>query len=90
MLVYPVELGRGRAAIFSQLAAASGGRSFQLVEAAALPGILQTIATELRTQYLVGYAPRIDPAARPGWRSIRVTVKRPGVGVRAREGYLAR
>jgi Ca-activated chloride channel homolog len=90
VLVYPVELGRGRAAVFSQLAAASGGRSFQVVESQQVQGVLTTIAGELRAQYLVGYVPNVDPAARPGWRSIRVTVARPGVSVRAREGYVAR
>lgn len=88
VLVYPVGIGRGRPAVFAELATASGGRAFQVPDLRLLPGVLDTIAGELRAQYLVGYTPRSD--ARPGWRSIRVTVDRPGVTVRARDGYLAR
>jgi Ca-activated chloride channel family protein len=90
VLVYPVTLGKERAAVFSDLAAASGGRAFQVADLRLLPGTLQAIVGELRAQYLVGYVPAIDGSARPGWRSIHVTVKRPGLTVRARQGYVAR
>ena len=49
----------------------------------------QTIARELRYQYLLGYTPAksIERGDRE-WRSIRVTLKRPGMRVRARDGYM--
>jgi len=50
---------------------------------------LQTIARELRYQYLLGYAPAnpIDKGNNE-WRGIRVVLKnKPGLRVRARDGY---
>jgi hypothetical protein len=55
------------------------------VERRDLEAALGAIARELRHQYLIGYTPSSDE--RRGWRSIRVTVARPDVKVRAREGY---
>ena len=51
---------------------------------------LATIAKELRYQYLLGYAPSVPiEEGVHEWRSIRVTLKnpRPGLHVRARDGY---
>jgi Ca-activated chloride channel family protein len=90
VLVYPVALGRQRPGLFVELATLTGGRSFQTVDMRTLPATLETIARELRFQYLLGYAPRRAAADRPGWRSIRVTTNRPNVRVRARDGYVAR
>jgi Ca-activated chloride channel family protein len=89
-LIYPIALGKTRAPLLPQLAVLTGGRSFQLRDARDLQNTLTTIARELRYQYLIGYAPS-DPSE-PGaheWRSIRVMLKnpRPGVRVRARDGY---
>jgi Ca-activated chloride channel family protein len=89
-LVYPIAFGKQRPAILAELANASGGRSFLLKDARELEPTLATIARELRYQYLLGYAPR-EPIARGShqWRSIRVALRnaRPGVRVRARDGY---
>jgi Ca-activated chloride channel family protein len=87
VLIYPVALANSRPVVFAELATVSGGRSFWVREPRALPATLSAIATELRTQYLLGY---ISSSAedRSGWRSIHVTVSRPGVKVRARDGYL--
>jgi Ca-activated chloride channel family protein len=90
VLVYPVTLARQRPPLFAELATITGGRSFQTVDMRTLPATLATIARELRFQYLLGYAPRRPVVDRPGWRSIRVTVNRPNVRVRARDGYVAR
>lgn len=89
-LIYPVVLGRSRPPVTAELAVISGGRSFQLRDARELETTLKVIARELRYQYLLGYTPT-DPS--PGvreWRSIRVQLKspRPGVRIRARDGYL--
>jgi Ca-activated chloride channel family protein len=85
VLIYPVALARVRPPIFAEIAAVTGGRSFQVGDMSALPAALSTIAKELRFQYLLGYAPATP--GRPGWRSIRVTTSRPDVRVRARDGY---
>lgn len=88
-LVYPIAIGRGRPPLLAQLAVLTGGRSFLLREVRDLEKTLAEIARELRYQYLLGYAPAtvIDPQTRE-WRAIRVVVNRPGVRVRARDGYM--
>jgi Ca-activated chloride channel homolog len=86
VLVYPVSIGRTRPAIWAEVASLSGGRSFFVRDLRELTPTLQTIASELRHQYLLGYAP---PEGRSGWRSIRVRVNRPQAQVRARDGYYA-
>jgi Ca-activated chloride channel family protein len=85
VLVYPVATGRKRPELFVELASVTGGRSFQGTERRDLEATLGAIARELRLQYLLGYTPVADE--RRGWRSIRVTVPRPDVNVRARQGY---
>lgn len=90
VLIYPVALGRRTPPVFAEMAALSGGRSFQVEDLKTLPSVLSTIARELRSQYLLGYVPSVAASARPGWRSIQVHVKRGDVRVRARDGYVAR
>ncbi len=86
-LIYPIAFGRERPSLLAELAVITGGRSFLLRDAKELERTLATIARELRYQYLIGYAP-LDPIDGPSeWRSIRVVVKKPGVRVRARDGY---
>jgi len=90
-LIYPIALGKARPALLSELAVLTGGRSFQLRDARELEKTLATIARELRYQYLLGYTPA-KPLERGNreWRSIKVMVKatRPGLRVRARDGYM--
>jgi Ca-activated chloride channel family protein len=89
-LVYPIAFGKTRPPFLAELAVLTGGRSFLLRDARDLEATLAQIAKELRYQYLLGYAPAMpnEPGARE-WRSIRVTVKnaKPGIRVRARDGY---
>ena len=91
VLVYPVALGRDRPALFAELASLTGGRSFHLPDGRRLQETLREIATELRHQYLLGYSPGrpLEPGSNE-WRSIKVTVDRPGVTVRARDGYVVK
>jgi VWFA-related protein len=50
---------------------------------------VRRVATESRTFYLLGFYPPEGKA--PGqWRNLRVEVKRPGLMVRARRGYMIR
>lgn len=92
VLVYPITLGRTRPPLAAELAVLTGGRSFLLRDARALEETFATIARELRYQYLLGYAePEAESSEPRRWRSIRVTVRdtRPGLRVRARDGYYA-
>lgn len=90
VLVYPVAIGRTSPPLFAELATLTGGRSFRVREPKQLMDILRGIARELRHQYLLGYSPsRPIIAGKEEWRPIVVTVDRPGVRVRARDGYLA-
>jgi Ca-activated chloride channel family protein len=93
VLIYPIAFGPERPQAFAELATLTGGRSFHVRDARQLPQTLKTIADELRNQYLLGYSPTkpIVPGANE-WRPITVGVAgdRPGVVVRARDGYLAK
>jgi Ca-activated chloride channel family protein len=91
VLIYPIAISRKRAPLFAELAAVSGGRSFHLKDPRDLSPTLKTIAEDLRSQYLIGYAPaEAWPAEEAEWRSITVRVNRPDLRVRARSGYSTR
>ena len=91
VMIYPVAMGRERPALFAELASVTGGRSFHPRDAAQLNAAMKTIANELRHQYLLGYTPsRAIAGGEEQWRAITVRVDRPGVSVRARDGYLAK
>jgi VWFA-related protein len=91
VMMYPIAIGRERPTLFAELAALTGGRSFHLRDPKELQKTLQSVAADLGAQYLLGYAPATPPRANgDDWRSISVTVNRPGVTVRARSGYSAR
>ena len=90
-LIYPIAFGRTRPPLLAELAVLTGGRSFLLRDARELEKTLATIAHELRYQYLLGYTPATPfQRGEREWRSIKVTVKgaRPGLRVRARDGYM--
>ena len=57
VMVYPIALGNTRPPLFAELAALTGGRSFQPKDAPQMNATMETIATELRQQYLLGYVP---------------------------------
>ena len=91
VLVYPIALGSERPTLFSELAVLTGGRSFHERDPRRLGDALTGLARELRHQYLLGYSPsrQMNPA-QPEWRALSVSVSRPNVHVRARDGYLAK
>ena len=88
-LIYLIAFGRERPPLLAELAVVTGGRSFLLRDVRDLDKTLADVARELRYQYLLGYTPS-DPFEKdhPEWRSIRVVLKKPGVRVRARDGYM--
>ncbi len=91
VLIYPVALGASRPPLFASLAVLTGGRSFEIEDPKKIEPALTSIATELRTQYLLGYVPsRALAGVGEEWRSIEVTVSRPELRVRARTGYFVR
>jgi Ca-activated chloride channel family protein len=91
VMVYPIALGASPSPFFEQLASLTGGRAFHLRDTRQLTDTLRRVARELRFQYLLGYVPpRAATTGAGEWRRIKVTVKRPGVTVRARDGYLAK
>jgi Ca-activated chloride channel family protein len=90
VMVYPIALGTTPSPFFEQLATLTGGRAFPPREPRLLNDTRRRVARELRYQYLLGYAPAGAPGGAPEWRKIIVRVKRAGLSVRAREGYLAR
>ena len=68
------------------LADKSGGQLLRADDITALPAAFSQIASELRTQYWLGYP--LPDAVRPDpYLLIKVTTSRPGVIVRARPGY---
>jgi Ca-activated chloride channel family protein len=87
-LIYPIAIGRTRPPLLAELAVIAGGRSFLLRDEKQLQQTLETIARELRYQYLIGYTPMnpIEEGTNE-WRPIRVVIKKPGLRVRARDGY---
>jgi Ca-activated chloride channel family protein len=88
VLVYPIAYGRSRPEVFAELAVVTGGRSFLVNNAQELQRALTAIGEELRWQYMLGYTPSRPALERPEWRGIDVSVSRPGVRVRARDGYV--
>ena len=70
-----------------RLARLTGGKLFKLPNEAALPGVLDEIVADLRSQYVLGFTPEATGA--PG-RMRKISVKVPGRGklvVRHRVGY---
>ena len=88
-LIYPIGLGRDRPSLLAELAVATGGRSYLLRDVRDLDQTLADVARELHYQYLLGYAPSTTVPHEPEWRSIRVVTRKPGLRVRARDGYMA-
>lgn len=73
--------------LLERTVAESGGRVLPVSSSAAIEPTFRSIMRELRQQYALGYYP--STANFDGsWRRVRVRVKRPGMEVRARGGYL--
>jgi VWFA-related protein len=71
----------------SDIAAATGGRSFEFESPSALGQVLKKTYDELRSQYTLSYYPS-SQGNKAGFHNIRVVAKKPDLIIRAREGYL--
>jgi VWFA-related protein len=69
------------------LTSLTGGRLMELEKASDLASTFRAIVDEFRQRYLVSYTPR--GVSKEGWHRFEVRVKRRGVTVKARPGYLA-
>jgi VWFA-related protein len=95
-VVYSIGLGTGLArggGILDIISTKTGGRFFEVTRKRTVEVIYQTIEEELRSQYNLGYVPASvtgqKPADKknPGYHRVHVTVNKPGMTVRTREGY---
>ena len=69
-----------------KIADETGGGYFELTKTADLAPTFTRVAQELRSQYLIGFAPTsLDGKV----HKLEVKVNRPGMTVRARKSYLA-
>jgi VWFA-related protein len=75
----------GRKAL-ERIAKETGGTYFDLTPSNTLEKIYSRIEDELRNQYSLGFTPGGN---RAGYRKIRVTVKKKGCTVQARDGYFS-
>jgi len=76
--------------VLNQFGEASGGRAWEISESAFgknMDAVLETIAAELRSQYLIGYYPS-HPKKDGKWHGIRIRMKNPDYVARGRKEYL--
>lgn len=74
--------------VLRRLALQTGGQAFFPRHVGELAAVYRTIREELNNQYSLAYESS-STAGDASWRSIAVRVGRPGVAVRARQGYRA-
>ncbi len=78
--------GGGEGAVIEKLATASGGAALRSVAPAQLPEAARGIVGQLRTQYLLSFAPPGEPDGKP--HSITLYCKRDKVQLRYRRGFV--
>ncbi len=74
--------------LLSELARQTGGRDFTIHDLEELPSVCERIGTELRNQFVIGYAPSSTDDT--GYRHVKVTVnapEMPPLRVYHRQGY---
>ncbi len=74
--------------LLKRLSAATGGRVFMVGPGLGLQNIYAQIATDLRTQYEIGYVPPADTAPNK-FHKLELHVKEKGATVQARNGFFA-
>jgi VWFA-related protein len=89
--IYTIGLGVGGGSLgirnkLQKLAEETGGRVFYISEATELAEVYEQIERELRSQYLLAFAP--NPPAREGERRrVEIAMGPPGLKARAARGY---
>ena len=78
----------GRKAL-SRISRETGGAAFEVSKKLSIHEVFATIQDELRSQYSLGFVSD-QPSDVPEYRKLTVTATRPGLTVRAREGYWTR
>ena len=75
--------------VLTRLATSTGGRYLSVERSRSLAEAYRDVLEELRQRYDLAFTPA---PRKPGesWRTIEVTTSRPGVTLRAREGYFVR
>jgi len=73
--------------VIKEIAQESGGDVFSIGSAAKMPEVTRRIEEELRSQYVVAY--KSDSAKPPGeYRSVAVSIDKPGITARTVRGYI--
>jgi VWFA-related protein len=86
--VYLLSMSSSLPAKLKEVAAATGGRSFDLRAARELAGVYGAIESELQRQYRISFG--TDASASDAWRSVDVAVAKPGLKVRTASGFVPR
>jgi Ca-activated chloride channel family protein len=79
---------QGRGSALEELADASGGGMLRVASTADLRGAFQRILHEFRRRYILAYTPNGVPSG--GFHRLEVRVKRRGLSVKARPGYIGK
>jgi Ca-activated chloride channel family protein len=91
IVVVPIENDAGRNTggehALETMAHATGGRTFYPAGAGQLDQAFTEILRELRTEYLLGYYPRLPMGITNRYHAVQVTVRRPELKVITRSGY---
>lgn len=91
ILVIPVKNDAGRNIggenALAQFSSGTGGKVFQPTLGPALDAAFDSILSDLRTQYLIGYYPTDVPLTKNRYHTVRVTMRTPGLRVQTRSGY---
>jgi Ca-activated chloride channel family protein len=91
VLVVPITNDAGRNVggenALTTLSQRTGGRVFEPSLGAALDQAFDQILRDLRTQYLIAYYPRNVPLTRERFHSLDISLTKPGLQVKARNGY---
>jgi Ca-activated chloride channel family protein len=72
-----------------ELAEITGGRTFPSKSLEAMAPVITQVGEELRSLYTVAYRPS-NQEFRGEWRKVEVRLKKPGLKLRSRSGYVAR
>jgi VWFA-related protein len=78
----PVDGGR----VLDRMARLTGGAFFSVQKRLTIQGTFDQIQEELRGQYSIGFVSS-KPVGFPAYRKLKLTTKRRGLNVRARDGY---